>query len=156
MNLTVRAHDAFQEYLVQGQNRAEAIQHTRSELLFHHKPDIPPAEFPNIDHVPPFSGIVGCWHVKMGVKTTDMCLLGQHIANMLANMLATQHKKLLRGVPLVSGGHVTCGHVSVVLAGCWMSVRQNKGQNNRHVFIRPTCCQHVANIFAPQSIELSN
>jgi hypothetical protein len=23
-----------------------------------------------------FAGIVGCWHVETGVKTTDMCLLG--------------------------------------------------------------------------------
>jgi hypothetical protein len=36
-----------------------------------------------------FAGKVGCWHVKTGVKTTDMCLSGQHVANMLANMLAT-------------------------------------------------------------------
>jgi hypothetical protein len=37
----------------------------------------------------PFAGIVGCRHVEMGVKTTDMCLSGQHVANMSANMSAT-------------------------------------------------------------------
>jgi hypothetical protein len=63
-----------------------------------------------------FAGKVGCWHVEMGVKTTDMCLLGRHVANMsanmsadmLADMLATRHKKLSERVPLVSGRHVTC------------------------------------------------
>ncbi len=55
-----------------------------------------------------FAGIVGCWRVEMGVKMTDMCLSGQHVANMLADMSATQHKKLLAGVPLMLGLHVTC------------------------------------------------
>jgi hypothetical protein len=36
-----------------------------------------------------FAGKVGCWHVKTEVKTTDMCLSGQHVADMPANMLAT-------------------------------------------------------------------
>jgi hypothetical protein len=32
---------------------------------------------------------VGCWHVEMRVKLTDMCLSGQHVANMSANISAT-------------------------------------------------------------------
>jgi hypothetical protein len=54
------------------------------------------------------AGIVGCWRVKTRVKTTDMCLPGRHVANMLAKMLATRLKKLLAGVPLMLGQHVTC------------------------------------------------
>ncbi len=41
-----------------------------------------------------FAGIVGCWHVKTGVKITDMCLLGRHVADMLANNVAPQSIKL--------------------------------------------------------------
>ncbi len=44
---------------------------------------------------------------KRGSKT-DMCLSGQHVADMLADMSATQHKKLSAGVLLMSGQHVTC------------------------------------------------
>jgi hypothetical protein len=91
-----------------------------------------------------FAGVVGCRRVKTGVKTTDMCLLGQHFSDMSANMLATRHKKLSVGVPLVSSRHVTCGHVGIVLVGCWMLACQNKSHNDRHVFVGPNCCQHVA------------
>jgi hypothetical protein len=51
-----------------------------------------------------FAGKVGCRHVETRVKTTDMCLSGQRVADMSANMTATQHKKLSAGVP---GQHVT-------------------------------------------------
>jgi hypothetical protein len=53
-------------------------------------------------------------------QTTDMRLSGQRVADMLADMLATQHKKLLAGVP---GQHVTACHLL-------------------------TCRQHVGNILA--------
>jgi hypothetical protein len=36
-----------------------------------------------------FAGKVGCWRVKTRVKTTDMCLSGQRVADMLAGMSAT-------------------------------------------------------------------
>jgi hypothetical protein len=36
-----------------------------------------------------FAGKVGCWRVETRVKTTDMCLSGQCVADMLADMLAT-------------------------------------------------------------------
>jgi hypothetical protein len=35
------------------------------------------------------AGNVECWHVERRVKIADMFLLGQHVTNMLANMLAT-------------------------------------------------------------------
>jgi hypothetical protein len=54
------------------------------------------------------AGKVGCWHVKTRVKMTDMCLSGQRVADMLAGMSATQHQKLLAGVP---GRHVTASHL---------------------------------------------
>jgi hypothetical protein len=53
-----------------------------------------------------FAGKVGCRRVKTRVKTTDMCLSG--VADMLADMLATQLKKLSIGVP---GRHVTACHL---------------------------------------------
>ncbi len=58
------------------------------------------------------AGKVGCRHVKTRVKTTDMCLSGQRVADMLADMSATQHKKLSTGVP---GQHVT----ACCLLTCW-------------------------------------
>ncbi len=55
-----------------------------------------------------FAGKFGCRRVKTRVKTTDMCLSGRCVADMLANMLATRHKKLLAGV---LGQHVTACHL---------------------------------------------
>ncbi len=51
-----------------------------------------------IERICTFAGKVGCRHVDTRIKTTDMCLSGQCVADMLANMSATQHKKLLIGV----------------------------------------------------------
>ena len=62
------------------------------------------------------AGKVRCWRVETRVKMTDMCLSGQHIADMLADMLATRHKKLSTGVP---GRHVT--------ACCLLTCRQYVG-----------------------------
>ncbi len=62
-----------------------------------------------------FAGKVGCQHVKTRVKTTDMCLSGWHVADMLANMSATRHKKLSTGVP---GQHDTACY----LLTCWQYV----------------------------------
>ncbi len=67
-----------------------------------------------------FAGKVGCWHVKTRVKMTDMCLSGQLVADMLADMSVTQHKKLSAGV---LGQHVTACHLL-------------------------TCQQHVGNMLA--------
>jgi hypothetical protein len=58
--------------------------------------------------VRPFAGKFGCWHVETGFELTDMCLSVQHVADMLANMSATRHKKLSARVPLVLGQPVTC------------------------------------------------
>jgi hypothetical protein len=66
---------------------------------------------------------------------------------MLADMLVTHHKNLSAGVPLMLGRHVTYWHVGVIMMmGCWMSACQNKGQNNRHVFVGPICCRSVTNM----------
>ncbi len=91
------------------------------------------------------TGKAGCWCVKTGVKMTDMCLSGWHVANMLADMSATRHKKLSSRVPLVLGRHVTCWHVRLVLLWCWQTCV-------RCANMYLTCCRHVA----PQSIKLSN
>ncbi len=58
--------------------------------------------------VPCFAGKVGCWCVETEVKTTDMCLSGRHVTNMLADMSATRHKKMSARVPLVLDRHVAC------------------------------------------------
>jgi hypothetical protein len=55
-----------------------------------------------------FAGKVGCQCVKTRVKTTAMCLSGERVADILANLLVTQHKKLLIGVP---GRHDTSCHL---------------------------------------------
>ncbi len=55
-----------------------------------------------------FAGKVGCRCVKMRGNMTDMCLSGQRVADMLADMSGTQHKKLSAGVP---GQHVTACHL---------------------------------------------
>ncbi len=81
---------------------------------------------------------------KMGVKTPDMCLSGQYVANMVANMLATQHKKLLARVTLMLGQHVTCWHVGLMSAWCQQTCVCRAD-------MLPTCCRHVP----PQSIKLS-
>jgi hypothetical protein len=66
------------------------IQHSQSALL--HR-GWNPFSRNSLDYsqilVTAFAGIVGCQHVKTRVKTMDMCLSGQHVADMLANMLAT-------------------------------------------------------------------
>jgi hypothetical protein len=59
-------------------------------------------------HVLNLAGKVGCWRVETRVKMTDMCLSGQRVADMLADMLATGHKKLLTGL---LGRHVTACHL---------------------------------------------
>jgi hypothetical protein len=61
------------------------------------------------------AGKVGCWRVETRVKTTDMCLSGQRVADMSAKMLATRHKKLSAGV---LDQHVTACH----LLTCWQHV----------------------------------
>ncbi len=38
-----------------------------------------------------FAGNVGCWHAETRVKKTDMCLLGQHVTNMSADMSALHY-----------------------------------------------------------------
>jgi hypothetical protein len=48
---------------------------------------------------PSLAGKVGCQCFKTRVKTIDMCLSGQRVADMLADMSATRHTKLSNGVP---------------------------------------------------------
>ncbi len=89
-----------------------------------------------------FAGKVECQRVKMGVKTTDMFLSGQHVANMLADMSATRHKKSVgKGT---AGVGLTCH-----LLTCWPGVVVMSTESADMLL---TCCRHVTS----QSIELSN
>jgi hypothetical protein len=62
----------------------------------------------NVTGICDFAGIVGPPRVETRVNMTDKCLSGRHVADMSANILATQHKKLSAGVLLISSRHVTC------------------------------------------------
>ncbi len=67
--LAVSIHEAFREYLARGQDSTQSIFYPWPELLFYHKPDVAPAEFPSLDRVPPspvFVSIFNCSFVASG------------------------------------------------------------------------------------------
>ena len=64
----------------------------------------------------PLAGNVGFLNVKKMVELADMCVLAQHVANMLADMSATQPKTVSAEVLTMSSHHVTYGYVSDMLA----------------------------------------
>ncbi len=50
------------------------------------------------------------------VKSTDTCVLARHVADMLADMLATRPKMVLAEVLTMSSRHVAYGYVGNMLA----------------------------------------
>jgi hypothetical protein len=78
---------------------------------------------------------------------TDMCLPGQHVANMLADMLATRHKKA------IGGGTASVGPTCLLLtywrrvdrmSDVGMSKRGSKQQTCVHwADMSPTCCTSI-------------
>ncbi len=63
-----------------------------------------------------FAGIVGFLNVKKMVKSTDMSVSAQHVANMLANMSATWPKTVSAEVLAMSRQHIAYGYVGNMLA----------------------------------------
>jgi hypothetical protein len=64
-----------------------------------------------------FAGNVGFLNVEKMVKSTDMCVLARHVANMSANMSATRPKMVPAVLLTMLRRHVAYGYVGNMSAG---------------------------------------